>query len=121
MKPSTHTVCCFFGCRRPEKLTRKTGFEVCGRLLHQVFDWERNKPSRQSLPVRECNFGFVLAFIVCIQAAFKLQVKGLLTWVRKDKQIHVHTYIHTYIHTHTFFMKQFQETRCVPTAGHTPG
>ena len=27
-----------------------------------------------------------LAFIVCIQTAFKLQVKGLLTWMQKDKQ-----------------------------------
>ena len=42
----------------------------------------------------------LLAFIVCNQAAFKLQVKGLLTWVRKDKQIYIHTYIHT--NTHTF-------------------
>ena len=40
-------------------------------------------------------YGLCLAFIVCIQAAFKLQVKGLLTWVRKDKQIYIHTYMHT--------------------------
>jgi len=30
-------------------------------------------------------------------------------WVRKEKQI--------CIQTHTLFVKQFQETRCVPTAG----
>jgi len=35
-----------------------------------------------------------LAFIDCIQAAFKLQVKGLLTWVRKDKKIYIQTYTH---------------------------
>jgi len=32
-------------------------------------------PSKESLPVHECNIGFFLAFIVCIQAVFKLQVK----------------------------------------------
>ena len=39
----------FFSCRMPDKLTRKAGFEICGRLLRPVFDWERNTPSRQSL------------------------------------------------------------------------
>jgi len=56
-----------------------------------------------------------LAFIVCIQVAFKLQVKGLLTWVRKDKQI----CIHTCMHTHTF-RKTIQETRRASTAGPWP-
>ena len=51
-----------------------------------------------------------LAFTVCIQSAFKLQVKGLFTWVRKDKQIYIHTYMHAY--TNALFVKQFQETRC---------
>ena len=83
----------FFGCRTPEESTRKAGFEVCGQSLRPVFDWERNTPSRQSLPVHD---RLCLAFIVCIQAAFKLQVKGLLTWVRKDKQIYIHTCIHIY-------------------------
>ena len=32
-------------------------------------------------------------------------------WVRKDKQIYIHTYIHI------LFVKQFQETRHAPTAG----
>ena len=40
--------------------------------------------------------------------AFKLQVKGLLTWVRKEKQIYIHTYIHT------LFVKQLQETGRAP-------
>ena len=68
----------FFGCRTPEKLAKKAGSEVCGRSLRPVFDWERSTPSRQSLPVRECNKGFFLAFIVCIQAVFKYQVKALI-------------------------------------------
>jgi len=41
-------------------------------------------------------------------------VNGLLTWSQKDKQI----YKHTNIHAHTLFGKQFQETRCTPTARH---
>ena len=55
MRPSA----LFFSCRMPENLTRKAGFKVCGWLLHPVFDWERNMPSKESLPVRECNIGFV--------------------------------------------------------------
>ena len=47
-----------------------------------------------------------IAFNVCIKAAFKLQVKCLLTWMRNDK----HTYVHTCIQTHTLFVKQFQKT-----------
>ena len=74
----------FFGCRTPEESIRKTGLEVCGWSLCPVFDWERNTPLRQSLPEHN---RLCLAFTVCIQAAFKLQVKGMLTWVRKDKQI----------------------------------
>ena len=62
----------FFSCKMPEESTKKAGFEVCGRSLRPVFDRERNTPSRQSLPVHECNIGLIcLAFIVCIQAAFK--------------------------------------------------
>jgi len=95
MRPST----LFFWCQMPEESITKAGFEVQGRSLCPVFDWERNTPSRQNLFVHEC-----------IQATFKLQVKGLLTWVRKGKQI----YIHAYIHTHTIFVKQFQETRRAP-------
>jgi len=49
----------FFGCRIPEESTRKAGFEVCERSLRLVFDWERNTPLRQSLPVHECNIDFV--------------------------------------------------------------
>ena len=61
--------------------------------------------------MHECNIGL----------AFKLQVKGLLTSVRKDKQVYMHTYsvlyIHTYIHaythahthTHTHIHTLFQE------------
>jgi len=87
----------FFGCKTPEESTRKAGFEVCGQSLRLVFDWERITPSRHSLPVHECNIRrLCLAFIICIQAAFKLQVKGLLMWVRKKKQIYMHAYIHTY-------------------------
>ena len=55
MRPST----LFFACKMPEKWTRKADPEVCERLLCLVFDWEGNSPSRQSLPVRECNMGFV--------------------------------------------------------------
>jgi len=51
MRPST----LFFGCKTPEKSTRKAGFEVCGWSLRPVFDWERNTASKESLPVRECN------------------------------------------------------------------
>jgi len=92
MKPST----LFFGCGTPEESTRKGGFEVCGQSLRPVFDWKRDTPSRRSLPVHECNnYRLCFAFIVCIQVSFKLQVKGLLTWVRKDKQIYMHTCIHT--------------------------
>jgi len=45
--------------------------------------------------VRECNIGFVLAFIVCIQAAFKLQVKRL-AHMGRERQTNIHTYIHTF-------------------------
>ena len=81
----------FFGCRTPEKSTRKAGFEVCGRSLRPVFDWERNTPSRQSLPVHD---RLCLAFIVCIQAAFKLQVKICSRGCGK-----------IYIHAHTHFSR----------------
>ena len=54
MRPSM-----LFGCRTPEKSTRKAGFEVCGWSLHPVLDWERNTPSKESLPVHECNIGFL--------------------------------------------------------------
>ena len=49
----------FFGCRMPEKSTRKAGFEVCGWSLCPVFDWERNMPSKESLLVHEYNIGFL--------------------------------------------------------------
>ena len=65
---------CFFSCKTPKKSTRKAGFEVCGRLQHPLFNWERNTSSRQSL-YSTCAWMLCLAFTVCIQAAFKLQVQ----------------------------------------------
>ena len=63
----------FFSCRMPEKSLRKAGFEVRGWSLRPVFDWERSTPLKECLPVCECNIHrLCLAFIVCIQAAFKL-------------------------------------------------
>ena len=54
-RPST----LFFGSKMPEKSTRKAGFKIYGCLLRLVFNWERITPSKESLPVRECNIGFV--------------------------------------------------------------
>ena len=107
----------FFGCRTPEKLTRKAGLEVCGRLLRLVIDWERNTPSRQSLPVRESNIGLFslnCLYTSCFQASSRK-----FAHVGAERQ----TNIHTCIHTHTLFIKQFQETRRTPKAGfgRTPG
>ena len=85
MRPST----LFFGCRMHEKSTRKDGFKVWGWSLHPVFDWERNTPSKESLPVCECNIGLYCLYTGCFQASSK----GLLTWVWKDKQIYIYTYI----------------------------
>ena len=100
MRPST----LFFGCKTPEKSTRKTGFEVCR--------WSTFRLGKKHALEGELT-KLSLAFIDCIQAAFKLQVKSLLTWVQKDKQI----YIQMCKHTHTLFGKQSQETRRAPTAG----
>ena len=40
--------------RLKSQLGKRASKSVDGRL-RQVFDWERNTPSRQSLPVRECD------------------------------------------------------------------
>ena len=58
---------------------------------------------------------YALFSLYCLcTGCFQASSKGLLTWVRKDKQIYIHTYMHTdthtHIHTHTLFVKQFQET-----------
>jgi len=74
----------FFACMTPEKWSRKTSLKICGWSLRPVFDWERNTPSRQSLPVRQVLFSHYCLHI------------GLFTWVWKDKQIYTHTYIHTF-------------------------
>ena len=49
MRPNT----LFFGCRMPEKTTRNVGLKsVDGR--YTCFSTEKETPSRQSIPVREC-------------------------------------------------------------------
>ena len=101
----------FFGCRTPEELTRKAGFEVRGRLLRPVFDWERNTPSRQSLPVHECNISLYCLYTGCFQASSKRfahvgaeRQTNIHTYIHTYVHTYVHTYIHTYIHTHTHFL-----------------
>jgi len=69
---------------------RKPNSKVCDKSAHQVFNW-----THQSLPV--CK-----AFISCIQVAF-----GLLTWMRKDKQI----YKHTHIQKNTHFLEKISRNQ----------
>ena len=68
----------FFGCRMPDKSTRKADIKVCEQLLCQVFNGERNPPLMQSLPVHKCNISKRFAHM------------GV------ERQ----TILHTYIHTH---------------------
>ena len=89
MRPST----LFFGCRTHEKLAKKAGLKVCGRSLHSVFNWERNTPPRQSLPLCDCNIGFVYCLYTgCFQALSKS-----FAHVGMERQTNIHTCIHTYI------------------------
>ena len=96
----------FFSCTMSEKSTKKAGFEVCGWLLRSI-----GKETHLQRRAYLCMSAIWLAFIVCIQAAFKLQVKGLLTWVWKEKQIYIHTHTHTFRKTisgnqaHVWFKK----------------
>ena len=98
-------------------------FTLLHRLCTFILSWSQKCFLHHSLfkyCVRKSNIGCVWP-MVCIQAAFMLQVKGLLMWVRKHKQI----CIHTYINTHTLFVKNFSQNQACahswPTAdcGHT--
>ena len=103
MRPSA----LFFGCRTHEKLAKKAGLKVCVRSLHPVFNWKRNTPSRQSLPLCDCNIGFVYCLYTgCFQALSKSfahvgteRQKYIHTYVRAYTYMHACMYIHTYIHT----------------------
>jgi len=116
MRPST----LLFGCRTPEESTRKASFEVYGWSLCPVFWLGKKHIFKAELTCAWVEYRLCLAFIVCIQAAFKLQIKGLLTWVRKDKQICIHACIHT--HTHTFHKTiSGNQVRAHSQPGRAPG
>ena len=75
----------FFSCIMPESRLGKPALKsVDGRYTRFSIGKETHVRGRTYLCVSVI-YRLCLAYIVCIQAAFK--IKGLLAWVRKDKQI----------------------------------
>ena len=101
MTPST----LLSSCKTPEEQTRKAGFQVCGRSLRPVFNWERNTPSRQRcMSVIQASFSLYCLHTGCFQASSK---KVYSRGCRKtNKYTYIHTYMHTHTHTHTYSFRK---------------
>ena len=80
-----------------QKVNQKSrSYIVCGKSAHAFLDWEKEIYFQAKTYLCICvQCGLCLAFISCIYAGFFLQlgIDGLLTWVRKDKQIYMHACI----------------------------
>ena len=82
----------FLSSEMTKKPTRKAWFKVCGELLCQVFNSEKNLPLSKSLSVCKCTRGFIYGLL--------LPVNGLAQKNKQNIQTCMQTFMHAYIHIH---------------------